>query len=528
MLAGAGLATGLSPTALMKALAWSGCTHLSDIEHVVILVQENRSFDNYFGRYKGVRGFDDTSINRSVFSQSYNRALEPLNVPDPLQPFHIDTKVTLPAHAGECTNDIDHQWLGQHQTWNGGALDNWMGDHIATNGPSAGLLTMGYYQGSPKRDHSGDVDFYWALADNFTICDNYYCSVIGGTDINRLYSITGTTDPDGWDGGLQFVDTQVTKRPNYLGSFGKKAQGAWKPYPQVLSEHGVSWKVYSDVTGHAGDNVLGYFKHFIDPTQPDFLRAFGSQTFPIDFAADCLTGQLPKVSWLLADLLDSEHPPTPIEWGAGHHPHCAHSPAQLGPLEEDRPDHHVGRERRVLRPRRSAGCSRRHRRRVPRPRHHRGRFGRGTGADRSWVPGAGAAGFTLQRQREPRRAPLVCSDTFDHTSLLRFLETRFNVPIPMRDPGTQTPGLSQWRRDAVGDLTSAFNFNGGMNPGKPKLPPTNRLDPRVLTECIITGEVGTLDAHTAAIAQGYPVPSTNSMPRQEPSPGPVKRPSGPC
>src|SRR3984893_8940652 len=117
VLAGAGLATGFSPMALMRALATGGstCGQLTDIEHVIILIQENRSFDHYFGRYKGVRGFDDQSIDRAVFAQGYLRSDEPMTVPDPLFPYHIDTTLSVPPKPGECTNDIDHQWVGQQQ-----------------------------------------------------------------------------------------------------------------------------------------------------------------------------------------------------------------------------------------------------------------------------------------------------------------------------------------------------------------------------------------------------------------------------
>jgi phospholipase C len=59
------------------------------------------------------------------------------------------------------------------------------------------------------------------------------------------------------------------------------------------------------------------------------------------------------------------------------------------------------------------------------------------------------------------RGGLVCSDTFDHTSTLRFLETRFGVEVP---------NLSAWRRKVTGDLTSAFNFAAKPNNSRPALP----------------------------------------------------------
>jgi phospholipase C len=531
-IAGAGLASSaLLPGPLLRALAGApACGKLSDIEHIVILIQENRSFDHYFGRYKGVRGFDDTSVNRSVFSQHYGAGLEPLTMPNPLLPFHLDTAITLPPHAGECTNDIDHQWIGQHHTWNGGANDRWMSSHIATNGPTGAPVTMGYYEGSPRRDHSGDVDLYWALADNFTILDNYYCSTIGGTDINRLHSISGTMDPDGWDGGLQFIDTQVSKRANFAGALGKK--GKWVPYPEVLSRHGVSWKVYSTPSGTAGDNVLGYFKDFTNPTSPLFLQAFGNQAFPVDFLTqfrtDCLLGQLPSVSWLLADLLDTEHAPAPIEWGQDIVHQVLSCMVDTGIWSKTALiitwDENGGFFDHVSPPVAPTGT----------PGEY---LAHDTAAgDSGGILGPIGLGFRVpaivvspfSRNPNPSGKPLVCSDPFDHTSLIRLIESRFGVPIPNRDPSTQTPGLSPWRRAAVGDMTSAFNFAAAPNHSAPKLPATSHLDPRVLAECITTGEFGSLASQTAPIAQGYPVPTVAHMPTQEQPPGYSIRPSGPC
>jgi phospholipase C len=535
VLAGAGLATGFSPMALMRALATGGstCGQLTDIEHVIILIQENRSFDHYFGRYKGVRGFDDQTIDRAVFAQTYLRSDEPLTVPDPLFPFHIDTAVGVPPKPGECTNDLDHQWVGQHQTWDRGRLDNWMSGHITSNGAKDAVITMGYYQGSPARDHTGDVDLYWALADNFTICDNYYCSTIGGTDINRLYSITGTIDPDGWDGGLQFIDTQVANRGNYFGTFG--AKGKWVPYPELLSRSGISWKVYSTPDGNFGDNELLYFKDF-QGSNPQLLQnAFGQQAFPTDFAADCLAGTLPQVSWLLANLPDTEHAPAPIEWGQDITHTVLTALFNSGLWAKTALfitwDENGGFFDHVAPPVPPAGT----------PGEflaHDSATGDTRDASGGSVLGPCGLGFRvpllvvspLSRNATPSGPPMVSSETFDHTSLIRFLETRFRVPIPDRDPSTQTPGLSAWRRHTVGDLTGAFNFAAGALPplAATALPTTFRADPRVLAECVVTGTPGTLDAHTAQIAEGYPGPYSTSVPTQEPSPGRVKRPSGLC
>src|SRR6185437_16218534 len=130
----------------------SGCAKVTDIEHVVIFIQENRSFDHYFGTYKGVRGFADQS---AAFEQPYppNTSSLPVGV---LLPFHLDT--TNPNNA--CTHDISHDWVPQHQSWNNGAMDGFVTSRIAINANDA-VLTMGYYTRS-------DLSYYYALADAFT------------------------------------------------------------------------------------------------------------------------------------------------------------------------------------------------------------------------------------------------------------------------------------------------------------------------------------------------------------------------
>src|SRR5580704_9337015 len=163
----------------------SECSKLTDIEHVVILIQENRSFDHYFGSYRGVRGFSDQS---AAFQQP-----DPANTMSALGgallPFHLDTSQSNAA----CTHDITHDWIPQHQSWNNGAMDGFVSSRLAINSNDA-LLSMGYYTRT-------DLPYYYAVADAFTICDNYFCSVIRPTDPNRLYTIAASLDPDGKNGG---------------------------------------------------------------------------------------------------------------------------------------------------------------------------------------------------------------------------------------------------------------------------------------------------------------------------------------
>jgi phospholipase C len=149
---------------------------LTDIEHVVILIQENRSFDHYFGSYRGVRGFADQSL---AFQQPYsgNSSDPPVGV---LLPFHLDTSTTNAA----CTHDITHDWVPQHQSWNSGMMNGFVNSRLPINANDA-VLTMGYYT-------RADLPFYYAVADAFTICDNYFCPVMGPTDPNRLYSMAAS------------------------------------------------------------------------------------------------------------------------------------------------------------------------------------------------------------------------------------------------------------------------------------------------------------------------------------------------
>jgi phospholipase C len=120
------------------------------------------------------------------------------------------------------------------------------------------------------------------------------------------------------------------------------------------------------------------------------------------------------------------------------------------------------------------------------------------------------------------RGALVCSDVFDHTSLLRFIETRF---------GAEVPNLSAWRRGAVGDLTTAFNF-AAPNSSVPALPQPSALDPRVTTAGCLANTVGLvgdtipgLGSITGTVVQHYPVTVNSTPPPQEP--GTARRPSGP-
>jgi phospholipase C len=240
-----------------KALAASvSSASLSDIQHVVILMQENRSFDHYFGTMSGVRGFSDPAVlQQTVGGSQYpvfdQFGYQPGSGPDAsgyLQPFHLLNDP--PLENGETTNDISHDWATQHASWNNGAMDSFMTAHLAADGAANGPVTMGYYT-------SSDLGFYYALANAFTVCDGYFCSVLGPTDPNRLMGMSAWIDPHGTSGG-PVVET-FGDRPAEYGKL------SWETMPEALLKAGVSWKVYNDPTGLLGLSPLPYFKNYDNP-----------------------------------------------------------------------------------------------------------------------------------------------------------------------------------------------------------------------------------------------------------------------
>src|SRR6202045_1527871 len=392
----------------------SVCSKLSEIEHVVILIQENRSFDHYFGSYRGVRGFSDPSL---AFQQP-----DPANITSPpvgsLLPFHLDTPTTNAA----CTPDITHDWVPQHQSWNNGAMNGFVSSRLSIN-PNDAVLSMGYYT-------RADLPYYYALADAFTICDNYFCSVMGPTDPNRLYTMAASLDPDGKNGG-PILQTIIINRAAINGRL------TYTAMPEQLQARGISWKVYSSpdetlLAGILSDNVLSYFKNFQDPASVLHQNAFGPQ-FPVDFLTDVATGSLPQVSWLLGSVITSDHPPSPSVFGESilslivtafrANPALWAKTVLFVTYDEN-------------------GGFFDHVAPITAP----------PGTDGEYV-GSDVIGLGL---RVPRlvispfsKGGFVCRETFDHTSPLRFVETRFGVEIP---------NLTAWRWSVTGDLTSAFNF----------------------------------------------------------------------
>src|SRR5713226_872093 len=463
----------------------SVCSKLTDIDHVVILIQENRSFDHYFGSYRAVRGFSDQS---PAFQQPdpANTTNSPTGL---LLPFRLDTSKTNAA----CTHDITHAWLPQHQSWNNGAMDGFVSSRLLINANDA-TLTMGYY----TRD---DLPFYYAVADAFTICDNYFCSVIGPSDPNRLYTVAASIDPDGKNGG-PLIQTLGVDRSAFFGRL------TYTTMPEQLQTRGISWKVYSspdsNLTGILSDNVLSYFKNFQDPSSTLHQNAFGPQ-FPVDFLADVASGNLPQVSWVLPSILVSDHPPAPSLFGEGT------LSAILGALTAN-PVQWAKTALFVTYDENGGFFD--HVPPVTAPPGTAGEYVTAPAVPDPTVVGnppiLGPIGLGV---RVPMlvispfsRGGFVSSDLFDHTSILRFLEARF---------GAEVPNLSAWRRAAVGALPSALNFKK-PDSSVPNLPSTTPGIPEIIQQC----------AANLAGTTPYPVPNPQSLPPQEA--GTAHTPSGRC
>jgi phospholipase C len=218
--AAAAAAGGISagPAAASTALPRGFSGTIRDIKHVVILMQENRSFDHYFGTLRGVRGVGDKQIltypnGTSVFAQP-DKARSDLGY---LLPYKLTDQID---------GDLDHSWTGDHAARNGGQWNNWVAAKTEE--------TMGYF----TRD---EIPFQFALADAFTLCDGYHQSIMAPTSPNRMYLWTGTSS------GF------ITNPDDYVVDFGPDAGTAEvTTYPEQLQAAGVSWPVYTN--DQAGDS----------------------------------------------------------------------------------------------------------------------------------------------------------------------------------------------------------------------------------------------------------------------------------
>jgi len=422
---------------------------IDDVEHIVIMMQENRSFDHYYGTLRGVRGFGD---NRTIHLPNGNSIWYQPNNNGYLLPFHPGA----PNLGLQFIEDLPHDWTTTHGAWNQGKYDQWV--------PNKGTTTMAHLVRS-------DIPFHYALADAFTICDAYHCSLFGPTDPNRYYMWTGWVGNDG-SGGGPVVDNA-------------EAGYGWSTYPELLQKAGVSWKIYQDIglgltaagewgftedayLGNYGDNSLLYFHQYQNAATGTPL-AIGAKTgtdiivggtlFDI-FRKDVASNNLPEVSWVVAPEAYTEHPNWPANYGAWYvsqildaltdHPDVWSKTVFFATYDENDGffDHVVPP---TIPQTRAQGLSNVDTTNEMFP------------GSSEYVPGPYGMGIRVPMTviSPWSKGGWVNSQVFDHTSLIRFIERRFGP----QSPGIIESNITKWRRSVSGDLTSAFNFRSPNDAG---------------------------------------------------------------
>jgi phospholipase C len=463
----AGAAAAMLPPAIARALAIPArraTGSILDVRHVVILMQENRSFDHYFGLMRGVRGFGDprplhfpdgSPVWRQPAASIRSKPYKPRGLPADathVWPFPMD-----PRRHGEHLPGTDHGWSSGHLAWNQGRYDSWV---TQKQDP----LTMGYLR-------PDEVAYHHALANAFTICDANFASAMADTAINRMYLFSGTADPQ----------NRLGSRGNGPGIEERAKQNGygWTTYPERLEKAGVSWQLYQGGTGDPGDptdnftdNSLEFFAAFqvtegADPHGALVRKGVSNRTLR-ELRADVLADRLPAVSYVVAPFKYSEHPDASPSDGAIYvnrvlEALTANPEVWAGTVFIVNYDENDGLFDHVVPP-------------MPPRSSKPGGDGllsaslqegikdefldldRFPKAKNPLIPEADPGGE--QPVGLGTRVPMiiispwtaggwVCSQVFDHTSVLRFLERRF---------GVHEPHISPWRRSICGDLTAAFDF----------------------------------------------------------------------
>ncbi|MBV2157996.1 phospholipase C, phosphocholine-specific [Achromobacter denitrificans] len=463
-LAAAGSALAMLPAPLRRAFAIPAARRtgtIRDVEHIVVFMQENRSFDHYFGGLAGVRGFGDRfpipvpdspdARRRSVWAQ-YNDKPED-GAPRTVLPFRLDTREAFETMRVAST---PHTWSNAQDAWDAGRMGNW---------PAAKKNhSMAYYT-------EGDMPFQYAMARAFTVCDAYHCSFTGGTNTNRLFLWTGTNDGLGRGKGPA------------LGNLYNKLKGGdpaggytWTTYPERLEAAGVSWCIYQDMADNYSLNPTAGFKAYRDayhglPGSRAALKDKALSTRSLDaLRQDVLDGKLPQVSWICATKAGSEHPsPSSPAQGADYtarvldaltaDPEVWSKTVLLLMFDEN--DGFFDHMPPPAPPSRDtsgalAGAST-----VDTAGEYHEIV---TGAEKDDTP-AHLHGVYGLGPRVPMyvlspwtKGGWVNSQVFDHTSVLRFIEQRF---------GVAEPNISAWRRAVCGDLTSIFDFAAPEGAGLP-------------------------------------------------------------
>ncbi|MFJ2811601.1 alkaline phosphatase family protein [Kitasatospora sp. NPDC087271] len=487
------------PDSLLKALKREPRPGgLKAIRHVVFLMQENRSFDHYFGsNFRGVRGYDDRNL--VTFPGTGGRTV--LDQPDPDHPSTPRRPYQLRPDQGTA-EPAAHNWPTGHQAWNNGRYDQWI--------KAKGTVTMGYF------DQPEVVGTYRALAERFTVCDAYHCSVMSETTSNRNYLFSGF---GGWEpDGSRVTGSAAHDRENPDATYaGDRTPGyGWSSYPEILEVNndpfgsdGISWRVYQGWDNYYDNNLefhaefkrifqtvlksakldyLSLYDFYKDPkrVRPEDVEALAKavadlppadrslydrglfrcppppdskqnpknyRDFVHAFAQDVAAKRVPRVSYLVPSDADSEHP------GDGGSAPMAGEEVVAQVLDVIASDEDMWDSTVLFISYDENDGFFDH---VPPPVPPQG-------VDDEYV-GKEPIGLGM-------RVPMIVvspwtvggyvnSQVFDHTSQVRFLEEWL---------GVRQPAISRWRRTVAGNLTSVFDFDRTGDPPPQPTDPTRRL-----------------------------------------------------
>lgn len=420
---------------------------LDDIEHVIFLMQENRSFDHYFGTLRGVRGFGDP---RPLAQPNGTAVWEQVNGTKPkVKPYRLQK-------SGESSGSIfvedpPHGYGDGLTAWNKGKMNQWI--------QAKKIVCMAHY-------NEEDLPLYFKLAKAFTVCDASFCSHNGATDPNRSFFYTGTA---------------LGRNANSFFSGNNNGATNWPSYPERLEALGVDWKFYQDgltwtqdpFAGNYGDNTLEYFQQFrINTTSSIYkknqtvnsvLRT--SSATPSKFEQDVLDDKLPPVSWIVAPEAFTEHPHFPPHFGEYYLNEILRALAA---------NPEVWRKTALIITYDENGGFFDH---VPPPTPPLN-TSQGLASPSIKIDALPANNFTFNSENSMNnptnptgmgiRVPTlmvspwsvggrVCSQVFDHTSCIRFVETWLRAkgkPVDANPFGQ----ISSWRRAIAGDLTNTLDF----------------------------------------------------------------------
>jgi phospholipase C len=472
---GAAAGFGALPPVIRRALAVEPSQPtgtINDVEHVVILMQENRSFDHYFGTLRGVRGFGDRfpiplANGKPVWFQS--------NGTTDIPPFRLDSQISSALLVG----DTPHQFSDAQAAWGQGKFGEW--PRYKTDN------SMGHY----TRE---DIPFQFALAEAFTICDAYHCSLTSCTDPNRIVAFSGSnSDPTLRQQGINCTDSNAevaNVRCVVSGAMPSPGYGfngsafAWPTIPELLEGAGVSWRIYQDPNDNWSGLMHGglAFASFRAATAAanSSLYQNGMQHWSLtDLRNDVIAGTLPAVSWILPSRLQSEHPAagsSPLRAGdfisqvldALTASNASWSKTVLF-VTFDENDGFFDHVPAPAVPSYNADGTLAGGSTLPLAGEYFAdpagayRLADDTisGALRPWGLGARVPMYVVSPWS---RGGWVNSQVYDHTSIGRFLEQRFGITVA---------SISPWRRAVCGDLTSALDFSRTDTTALAALPDTS-------------------------------------------------------